>query len=417
MQRLIPFAAVLAIAACSDGNPPFVSSLAARRTASPPGYDAIDLGTLGGADARPFALNDQGQVVGQSRTADGAIHAFLWENGAMQDLGAVAGGVSSAAHAISPTGLVAGNNLIADHDAHLVVWRNGAAADLGPGGSVFKTRAVAINDFGNVLGEIWYEDIHNTQGAVWQGGVRRDLGGLGQFHTESYPNAWNARGQVVGHSYAFEAGPHEYHHPFIWESGRIRDLGVLGPTGPQTLCEDGQCSEGDALAINRFGDVVGWSGDANGVIRPFLWSHGRMRELNALPGLPAVAVAIDDRGRIAGHGGEPSFQFGEGFLWDKGRVTALGSLGGGNTVVAAMSNAGQIVGSSYTADGVQHAFLWSDGQMLDLGTGPQGLALSWAIAVNNRGDVLGVTADDPFFGPTRAILWRRLQPAMVAVVP
>ena len=43
------------------------------------------LGTLG--DARAYAINDKGQVVGSSTTAEGTSYAFLWENGTMRDLG------------------------------------------------------------------------------------------------------------------------------------------------------------------------------------------------------------------------------------------------------------------------------------------------------------------------------------------
>jgi probable HAF family extracellular repeat protein len=37
-----------------------------------------DLGTLGGEDAWSFGINDLGQVTGQSETATGPTHAFLW---------------------------------------------------------------------------------------------------------------------------------------------------------------------------------------------------------------------------------------------------------------------------------------------------------------------------------------------------
>src|SRR5205823_1512257 len=45
-----------------------------------------DLGTLGGGYSGPYAMNNRGQIVGESETAAGAIHAFLWDKGAMVDL-------------------------------------------------------------------------------------------------------------------------------------------------------------------------------------------------------------------------------------------------------------------------------------------------------------------------------------------
>ncbi len=55
------------------------------------------LGGLGGGTAHASAINDSGQVVGESSLANGAIHAFRWSaTGGMQDLGSPLGGSSLA---------------------------------------------------------------------------------------------------------------------------------------------------------------------------------------------------------------------------------------------------------------------------------------------------------------------------------
>jgi probable HAF family extracellular repeat protein len=69
---------------------------------------AIPLGNLGGANAVANALNNSNQVVGWSQIAGGAQHAFLYTNGAMQDLNSLipssAGFVLNSAVGISSAG-------------------------------------------------------------------------------------------------------------------------------------------------------------------------------------------------------------------------------------------------------------------------------------------------------------------------
>jgi probable HAF family extracellular repeat protein len=65
-----------------------------------------DLGTLGGAETFPAALNASGEVVGQSDVEDGTGHAFLWRAGRMIDLGSLPGYPESAALGINSRGEV-----------------------------------------------------------------------------------------------------------------------------------------------------------------------------------------------------------------------------------------------------------------------------------------------------------------------
>ncbi len=51
-------------------------------------FVATDLGTLGGAFREATAMNDHGQVVGESETSSGRSHAFSWtQAGGMVDSG------------------------------------------------------------------------------------------------------------------------------------------------------------------------------------------------------------------------------------------------------------------------------------------------------------------------------------------
>ena len=49
-------------------------------------YSVTDLGTLGGLYTQGLSINNAGQITGQSYTANGARHAFLYSSGQMQDL-------------------------------------------------------------------------------------------------------------------------------------------------------------------------------------------------------------------------------------------------------------------------------------------------------------------------------------------
>jgi probable HAF family extracellular repeat protein len=74
------------------------------------------------------------------------------------------------------------------------------------------------------------------------------------------------------------------------------------------------------------------------------------------------------------------------------QITDLGTLGGATTVANYINNRGEIVGTSRTAVGFQHAFLYRDGIMEDLGT--LGGNESAANIINDRGEI-GGAADDP----------------------
>jgi len=118
---------------------------------------SLELGVLPGhtsSDAR--AINNKGQVAGNSVTAAGISHAFLWNLGTMRNLGALPGDISSQAHALNVGGDVAGRSGAADLSvSRAVIWQGGAAIDLNrlittPGWILWS--AAGINDLGQIVG-------------------------------------------------------------------------------------------------------------------------------------------------------------------------------------------------------------------------------------------------------------------------
>jgi len=75
------------------------------------GAGPVDLGTLGGANAAAYDVNNAGLVVGVSQLADGSTRGFLYENGLMLDLTSLispdAGWVIESANSVNDDGWIA----------------------------------------------------------------------------------------------------------------------------------------------------------------------------------------------------------------------------------------------------------------------------------------------------------------------
>jgi probable HAF family extracellular repeat protein len=133
----------------------------------------LDLGTLGGGVSAAVAINDAGQVVGDSLIAsDSEYHAFLRSAASgLVDLGTLGG--DSNANALNNRGEVVGIYYTSDGDMHAYSWsREHKMIDLGTLGGSFS-RADALNDRGQIVG---YSAVAGEQhhAVLWQVTEARD---------------------------------------------------------------------------------------------------------------------------------------------------------------------------------------------------------------------------------------------------
>jgi probable HAF family extracellular repeat protein len=121
----------------------------------------IDLGTLGGTTGQAYALNNRGQVVGESNIqGDAVCHAFLWDKKAgMKDLGTL-GGEGAVAIELNDAGDVVGQAGMPgsvscnEWPVHAFLWRKGVMSDLGSLDGIPFSTALSINASGQIVGNV-----------------------------------------------------------------------------------------------------------------------------------------------------------------------------------------------------------------------------------------------------------------------
>src|ERR1700722_930489 len=171
-------------------------------------------------------------------------------------------------------------------------------------------------------------------------------------------------------------------------------LGALAAAQSYTVTNLGVLS-GDVStagrAVSPSGQVVG---DAENNLQGFFWSAAQ--GLRGLPHLQgggySVAMGISASGLIAGYSTYNEIESEHAVLWINGKIQDLGTLPGGDDSWANAINAsGQVVGGSNSSRTQPNAFLWSRAKgMIDLGVLPKGF-YSEALGVNSSGQVVGMS--------------------------
>jgi probable HAF family extracellular repeat protein len=308
-----------------------------RPAASPssvPGYSITDLGTLGGGNTLPWAVNNLGQVVGWATVPGGSGTG----SGCLYDASGLHRLDFPDARAINDAGQVAGQG----PGGHAVLYKDGVLHDLGTIGGGQHSISLAINALGHVVG--------------W---------------TDTQPGSDSRSGT----------------HAFLYDGTSMQDLGSLPGLDFST-----------AEGINASDQVVGGSFVyGQSITHAFLWDKGVMQDLNPPGSTQSWGWGINDAGQVVGtvrFGGAPRLH---AFLYDSTGMHDLGTLGGGWSAARGINNAGQIVGTSETADlnntsVYGHPFLYSGGVMHDLNA----LLLTsapWeqfaALGINDRGQIIG----------------------------
>jgi probable HAF family extracellular repeat protein len=189
---------------------------------------------------------------------------------------------------------------------------------------------------------------------------------------------------------------------FIWKNGlEVPDLGTLPGGTDAGIFSIIAFGAGTGL-INNSHQAAGTADlprvDPNNVpfaiSHAFLWRKGLIRDLGTLDdGNNSDANAINDKGQVVGvsettPNPDPELNFPpvHGFLWDHGVMRDLHTLGGKLSWALGVNNQGQIAGvSTLPGDLLVEAFLLDNGVLTDLGTLP-GDNQSAANAVRNQGD-------------------------------
>jgi probable HAF family extracellular repeat protein len=249
------------------------------------------------------------------------------------------------------------------------------------GGSI----PTAINNKGEVVGQNGFASEEESHGFFYSGGKMHDVGSFYDYPSIAY--GINDQSEVVGTVYGNDAPEVPGEEAFLYKDGQLINLQPLGLS--------------EAAGINNSNQIAGFADNAEPndygcdifrYVQGHLVFDATIQSKAAMTG-DLTAFAINNRGQVVGRGYFANYDYIEhAFLYSDGRVQDLGALGVDTNVsyATALNDNGQVVGdvsSSLTEPSWVHAFLYSGGQTQDLGT--LGGTYSYALGINSLGVVVG----------------------------
>ena len=355
----------LALAACDTAVVPGGSASAPSSAEAAPARDAEAVAELGlsyryinltpGVYATADDLNSRGRAVGQQTVGFNSFSAFAWQNGRLVDFGTRFG--IGNAQAVGDDGRVVGSfQFGAGEPFRAYLFQRGVVTDLGTGSSSGSSGSIAfdVNSAGQVVGsrrEVIADPEFPSEAVLWQDGEviqLGTLGGVGGFSPTSVANAINEQGQIVGDA-RVPFPEFQPYHPFVWESGVMRDI-------------DPELLSGQATDVNDRGIVVGRASVNGEATTAHRWdlATSQRRSLGTLGGANSSAYGLNERGQVVGTSGisVSNGLFNHAFVWERGRMVDL------NTVTQdlpadvvlesaqAINDDGWIVGNTCTLGGI-----------------------------------------------------------------
>ena len=303
-------------------------------------YRIIDLGTLGGSFSKAYAVNNKGQVVGESLTAANLdVHPFVWTGGTMRAIPGLAGNDNASG------------------------------------------RITGINNNGTLAG-------------TWDSGAQGDQGSLFVYNIESgalsFPfGQGNSFGEDINDAGQILAGR-------MPPGGGVISYVILSTSGTVDLSASyGARFQG--MEINAYGEVIGLPGAPNAPLESLIYSDGTVKSIGPA-GFFGVAFNDDPYHNVIGGFTREQTQFfgirsRAAVRRSNGTYQIFGSFNVANdAIVVAMNNVNQMVGNERGLGG-RIPFLIENGSMKQLGgllPPNSGWQLLEANDINDRGEIVGM---------------------------